>query len=125
MSRKKFPRTKLDARLATFNGCCAACGVKTGGAAGLEWDHVIGLAFGGEDAIDNLEPLCKGCHKAKTKKGATDLGKAKRLASAASGVKAEPAKTIQSPGFAPKPAKPSTARQPDKLAALPRRAIYR
>jgi hypothetical protein len=125
MTRKRFSRTKLDARLATFSGCCVSCGVKTGGAAGLEWDHVIGLAFGGEDVIDNLQPLCKGCHKTKTKKGATDLGKAKRLASAASGVKPAPAKPIQSAGFAPKPAKPSTARQPDKLAALPRRAMFR
>ena len=33
---------------------------------GLEVDHVIELAAGGEDTIDNLQVLCKECHKRKT-----------------------------------------------------------
>lgn len=33
---------------------------------GLEVDHVIELASGGEDSIDNLQVLCKQCHKVKT-----------------------------------------------------------
>ena len=35
---------------------------------GLEVDHVIELASGGEDSIDNLQVLCKQCHKVKTAK---------------------------------------------------------
>lgn len=33
---------------------------------GLEVDHVIELAVGGDNTIDNLQVLCKACHKAKT-----------------------------------------------------------
>jgi 5-methylcytosine-specific restriction endonuclease McrA len=33
---------------------------------GLEVDHVIELAAGGENSIENLQILCKSCHKAKT-----------------------------------------------------------
>jgi 5-methylcytosine-specific restriction endonuclease McrA len=33
---------------------------------GLEVDHVIELAAGGENSIENLQVLCKPCHKAKT-----------------------------------------------------------
>ena len=39
--------------------------------------------------------------------------------------KPAPAKPIQSPGFAPKAPKPSTARTPSKLDGLPRRAMFR
>jgi 5-methylcytosine-specific restriction endonuclease McrA len=33
---------------------------------GLEVDHVIELAAGGDNTIDNLQVLCKECHKRKT-----------------------------------------------------------
>lgn len=33
---------------------------------GLEVDHVIELAAGGDDSIENLQVLCKECHKKKT-----------------------------------------------------------
>lgn len=33
---------------------------------GLEVDHVIELAAGGENSIENLQVLCKPCHKTKT-----------------------------------------------------------
>ena len=36
------------------------------GDVGLEVDHVIELAAGGEDSIENLQVLCKACHKQKT-----------------------------------------------------------
>jgi hypothetical protein len=29
-------------------------------------DHIIELAAGGSNTIDNVQPLCKPCHKAKT-----------------------------------------------------------
>jgi 5-methylcytosine-specific restriction endonuclease McrA len=31
-----------------------------------EVDHIIELAAGGSNTIDNVQPLCKPCHKAKT-----------------------------------------------------------
>jgi 5-methylcytosine-specific restriction endonuclease McrA len=33
-----------------------------------EVDHIIELAIGGTNTIDNVQPLCKPCHKAKTSK---------------------------------------------------------
>jgi 5-methylcytosine-specific restriction endonuclease McrA len=33
---------------------------------GQEVDHVIELAAGGEDSIENLQVLCRACHKIKT-----------------------------------------------------------
>ena len=33
---------------------------------GQEVDHVTELAAGGEDSIENLQVLCRACHKAKT-----------------------------------------------------------
>jgi 5-methylcytosine-specific restriction endonuclease McrA len=38
------------------------------GEIGNEVDHVIELAAGGEDSIENLQVLCNTCHKAKTSK---------------------------------------------------------
>lgn len=31
-----------------------------------EVDHIIELAAGGTNTIDNVQPLCRDCHKAKT-----------------------------------------------------------
>jgi 5-methylcytosine-specific restriction endonuclease McrA len=45
---------------------------------GLEVDHVIELAIGGENTIDNLQVLCKECHKAKTIKFNTKRFKGSR-----------------------------------------------
>jgi 5-methylcytosine-specific restriction endonuclease McrA len=38
------------------------------GDVGNEVDHVIELASGGEDSIENLQVLCNQCHKVKTSK---------------------------------------------------------
>lgn len=38
----------------------------------LDIDHIRPIALGGEDVDDNVQPLCKGCHRAKT---AMDFGK--------------------------------------------------
>ena len=38
------------------------------GEIGNEVDHVIELASGGDDSIENLQVLCRECHKVKTAK---------------------------------------------------------
>ena len=38
------------------------------GEIGNEVDHVIELAAGGDDSIENLQVLCSACHKVKTAK---------------------------------------------------------
>lgn len=95
--------------------------------AGEPWaiDHVIALINGGENRENNLAPILVDKHKAKTADDVAEKAKVARKAKANLGLKPAPAKPIQSPGFAPKPPKPSTARQPEKLAALPRRAMFR
>jgi 5-methylcytosine-specific restriction protein A len=40
---------------------CLMCGDRA-----TEVDHIIELAAGGTNTIDNVQPLCKECHKAKT-----------------------------------------------------------
>lgn len=45
----------------TYGDACLKCGDKA-----TEVDHIIELAQGGTDEIENLQPLCTACHKAKT-----------------------------------------------------------
>jgi 5-methylcytosine-specific restriction endonuclease McrA len=40
---------------------CLMCGDRA-----TEVDHIIELAAGGSNSIDNVQPLCSPCHKAKT-----------------------------------------------------------
>ena len=42
---------------------CLLCGDRA-----TDVDHVIELAAGGTNTIDNVQPLCKACHQAKTSK---------------------------------------------------------
>lgn len=86
MTRRRFSATALMDRLVQYNGKCADCGCKTGGANGLEWDHIVPLAIGGEDELDNLQPLCKGCHRAKTKVDKGRIAKTKRQRQRAAGI---------------------------------------
>jgi 5-methylcytosine-specific restriction enzyme A len=56
-------------RLALFlkaRGQCQACGWRL--APGMRWevDHVVPLALGGRDMLDNLQVLCRACHAGKT-----------------------------------------------------------
>lgn len=53
---------------------CAACGFPFA-LHFIEYDHVHPLALGGEHTVENLRPVCKTCHKAKTSgTGATTHG---------------------------------------------------
>jgi 5-methylcytosine-specific restriction protein A len=45
---------------------------------GYDLDHHIPLEIGGDDSDDNLRPLCRPCHRLKTKGDASDIAKAKR-----------------------------------------------
>lgn len=86
MTRRRFSSTALMARLLSFDGKCAACGCKTGGANGLEWDHIIPLKLGGEDTLENLQPLCKACHKPKTAEDLKHIAKSKRMQQRQAGI---------------------------------------
>ncbi|WP_308377906.1 HNH endonuclease signature motif containing protein [Streptomyces sp. ISL-98] len=45
---------------------CARCGRHVL-ASGIDVDHVLPLALGGEDTDDNVQPLCRPCHRLKTR----------------------------------------------------------
>ena len=50
-----------------FDGVACAedgCGRRLG----LEWDHIDPVANGGATSLDNLEPRCRPCHRAKTER---------------------------------------------------------
>lgn len=55
---------------------CPRCGGKLGALADVEFDHVLALARGGEDTLDNLVALHRSpCHAEKTRgAGATTRG---------------------------------------------------
>lgn len=86
MTRRRFAARTYASRLAEYEGRCASCGIVTGGAAGLEWDHIIPLELGGSDTIDNLQPLCRGCHKAKTAQDVKAIRKAERQRQRTAGI---------------------------------------
>lgn len=45
---------------------CARC-LRDVLASAIDIDHVLPLALGGEDVDDNVQTLCRGCHKLKTR----------------------------------------------------------
>jgi hypothetical protein len=77
---------------------------------GFDLDHHIPLEIGGDDTDDNLRPLCRPCHRLKTRGDASDIAKAKRREAAHVGALAKPS-SIKSRGFA--------ARQPQARATTP------
>ena len=87
MTRKRFSASSYLARLLEFDGRCAECKCKTGGANGLDWDHTIPLKMGGDDTLANLQPLCKSCHKGKTADDVAHIAKSKRMKQRSLGIK--------------------------------------
>jgi len=118
------PRVKLRV-FEAHGGICHLSGRKI--AAGEPWDcdHVVALINGGEHREKNLAPALRDKHREKTAADVKEKATVARKAKANLGIKSPPAKPIQSACFAPKPANTSTARQPYKLAALPRRDMFR
>lgn len=67
--RTRFKAGEKDDIVARQGGHCACCGVEleqVGGKWAVEFDHVVALADGGLDTLDNLQALTIPCHNAKT-----------------------------------------------------------
>lgn len=54
-------RTARELAFRTYGDVCFQCGNKA-----TEIDHIVEVAEGGTDDIENLQPLCNPCHKVKT-----------------------------------------------------------
>ena len=53
-----FTKEEWQALVALYEGKCLRCGSTEN----LSADHVIPLALGGSNSIDNIQPLCVGCN---------------------------------------------------------------
>ena len=77
------PTFSTSFRLSFFlkrKGTCAACTQKI--EAGKSWDidHILPLAMGGTNAPENLQILCRSCHRSKTTQSDIPrIAKTKRL----------------------------------------------
>jgi len=58
-ARGSFTEDEFQALCQHYEHRCLSCGKETGR---LEADHVIPLVKGGDDFIDNIQPLCKSCN---------------------------------------------------------------
>ena len=64
---------------------------------GVEYDHIIADALGGEPTLENCAAVCCNCHRIKTAKHDTPVAaKVKRQSDAHRGIRLAPARTIQS-----------------------------
>lgn len=75
MARKKFTPAAKAAIVEAQGGRCTLCQCEGGP---WEYDHVIPLALGGQDIVENLEAVCQPCHRIKTKGDVKMIAKAKR-----------------------------------------------
>jgi 5-methylcytosine-specific restriction endonuclease McrA len=75
--RKLTKREKAEVCLRQ-RGRCALCEEKL--SVEIDFDHVIPLALGGKQTLDNFEALCRDCHKDKTRLDRWQIAKAERQA---------------------------------------------
>jgi 5-methylcytosine-specific restriction endonuclease McrA len=77
--RSLSTRERLDLFVAAY-GRCQGCGWTLTPGTRWEVDHVIPLALGGRDALDNMQVLCVPCHSGKTRRhDVPAIAKAARL----------------------------------------------
>lgn len=113
MPRRDFPRKIKAAAIASAAGHCERCKavLKKGG---VEVDHILEDALGGEPVLANAQVLCRPCHAEKTAERIAKIRKADRQRDKASGA-IRPKQSIAAP---PKPEKPAAKPMP------PRRSLF-
>lgn len=62
IDREHRSHDELEKILSKYDHCCAMCDEKL---EGYDLDHIQALCDGGDDEIDNLQPLCLPCHAEK------------------------------------------------------------
>jgi len=77
------PTFSTSFRLSLFlkrKGICTACAQKIEAGKAWDIDHILPLALGGTNEPDNLQILCRSCHKTKTARfDVPRIAKTKRL----------------------------------------------
>ena len=77
------PTFSTSFRLTLFlkrKGICTACAQKIEAGKAWDIDHILPLALGGTNEPDNLQILCRSCHKTKTARfDVPRIAKTKRL----------------------------------------------
>ena len=70
-------------RLSLFlkrKGLCSICSLKIDAGKSWDIDHILPLALGGTNDLENLQILCRSCHRSKTAKDDVPrIAKTKRL----------------------------------------------
>lgn len=130
MSRTEFTRATKRAALDRSGLKCEASGTRYGFeegkrcncslSLGVQFDHAVPDALGGDNSLENALAICVQCHKFKTRNDIKQIRKSDRQRDKASGV-LRPKQSIRSAGF---PKSEKSARRVEK-ASLPARPLYR
>ncbi|MBS0257214.1 MAG: HNH endonuclease [Proteobacteria bacterium] len=117
MARTEFSRKTKQEALQRSGLRCEAAGTRYGFeeaqrcncslSLGVQYDHAVPDALGGDNSLDNCLAICVQCHRFKTRNDVKQIAKSNRQRDKASGV-IRPAGKIKSPGF-PKAEKPKKA----------------
>lgn len=117
MSRTEFTRKTKQEALQRSGLRCEAAGTRYGFeedqrcncslSLGVQYDHAVPDALGGDNSLENCLAICVQCHRFKTRNDVKQIAKSNRQRDKASGV-IRPAGKIKSPGFA-KSEKPKKA----------------
>ncbi len=73
MKRREFSQSTKDEAARLAGGVCCECGAPI-----EEFDHDLPCGLGGGNGLENCTPLCKLCHKKKTKQDKARMDKADR-----------------------------------------------
>jgi 5-methylcytosine-specific restriction endonuclease McrA len=80
MKRRTIPPKIRLSLFLSANGHCQSCQAKIHPGQKWELDHIIPLALGGPDSLENMQILCKICHKFKTaSQDSAAIAKTKRI----------------------------------------------
>ena len=110
-TRRRWSTTTRMAIWNRFDRKCQMCRKLTD-ERGFDLDHHIPLEIGGEDAEENLRPLCRPCHRLKTRSDVAVIAKAKRNFAKHHGGRAP--SRLQSRGFDRAPPQHSATRPLDR-----------
>lgn len=78
MTRQEFSAKTRAQAFERQSGRCTHCGVQlTPG--NVEYDHRITCEQGGDNSLENCDPVCRNCHKGKTRSDATIAAKGRSV----------------------------------------------